>query len=81
MQGYRFRVGDDLEASPPLAPGPIVRRQGEVDVLGRGQASELRLEFLPAEDVAPYVAERLGAPIASALAAFVSESTPLCRQP
>src|SRR5512134_3997416 len=30
-QGYRFRVGDDLEASPPLTSGPIVGRQGEVD--------------------------------------------------
>jgi hypothetical protein len=33
QQGYRFRVGDDLEAAPPLTPGPIVGRQGEVDVL------------------------------------------------
>jgi hypothetical protein len=33
QQGYRFLVGDDLEASPPLTPGPIVGRQGEVDAL------------------------------------------------
>jgi predicted ATPase len=33
QQGYRFRMGDDLEASLPLTPGPIVGRQGEVDVL------------------------------------------------
>jgi predicted ATPase/DNA-binding winged helix-turn-helix (wHTH) protein len=42
---------------------------------GRGQTVELRLEFLPAEAVAAYVAGRLGGPIAPALAAFVHART------
>ena len=32
-QGYRFLVGDDREAAPPLLAGPFVGRQGEVDTL------------------------------------------------
>src|SRR5919197_2601655 len=32
-QGYRFLVGDDREAAPPLLAGPMVGRQGEVDTL------------------------------------------------
>src|SRR5262245_34113170 len=42
---------------------------------GRGQGMELRLEFLPAEDVAAYVAGRLGGPVAAPLAAYVHERT------
>ena len=54
------------------APGHPLR--GIVQELcGRGQGVELRLEFLPAEDVAAYVAGRLGGPVASLLAAFVYE--------
>ena len=43
--------------------------------MGRGQGVELRLEFLPAEDVAAYVAGRLGGPVAAALAAFIHDRT------
>jgi predicted ATPase len=42
---------------------------------GRGQAVDLRLEFLPAEDVTAYVAGRLGGPVAAPLAAFVHART------
>jgi DNA-binding winged helix-turn-helix (wHTH) protein/predicted ATPase len=45
------------------------------ELCGRGQAEELRLEVLPAEDVAAYVAGRLGGPVAAALAAYIYEST------
>ncbi len=45
------------------------------ELCGRGQAAELRLEVLPAADVAAYVAGRLGGPAAAALAAFISERT------
>jgi predicted ATPase len=41
------------------------------ELCGRGQATELRLEFLPAEDVAAYVAGRLGGPVATPLTGFV----------
>jgi DNA-binding winged helix-turn-helix (wHTH) protein/predicted ATPase len=44
------------------------------ELCGRGQAAELRLEVLPAADVAAYVAGRLGG-AAAALAAFVAERT------
>src|SRR5262245_21368337 len=30
-QGYQFLVGDTPEVAPPLLPGPLVGRQGEVD--------------------------------------------------
>jgi predicted ATPase len=43
------------------------------ELCGRGQGVELRLECLPAADVAAYVAGRLGGPVAVALAAFVYE--------
>jgi DNA-binding winged helix-turn-helix (wHTH) protein len=33
-QGYRFLVGEDREATPPLMPRSIVGRQREVDTLG-----------------------------------------------
>jgi predicted ATPase/DNA-binding winged helix-turn-helix (wHTH) protein len=42
---------------------------------GRGQVVDLRLEFLPAEDVTAYVAGRLGGPVAPPLAAFVHART------
>jgi predicted ATPase len=45
------------------------------ELCGRGQAAELSLEVLPAEDVAAYVAGRLGGPAAAALAAFIYERT------
>jgi predicted ATPase len=45
------------------------------ELCGRGQGVELRLEFLPAEDVAAYVARRLGGPVAAPLAAYVYERT------
>jgi hypothetical protein len=45
------------------------------ELKGRGQCVELGLELLPAEDVAAYVAGRLGGPITAALGAFVTERT------
>src|SRR4029453_18678538 len=42
---------------------------------GRGQAVELRLELLPAEDVTAYVTGRLGGPVSPRLTAFVYERT------
>jgi predicted ATPase/DNA-binding winged helix-turn-helix (wHTH) protein len=45
------------------------------ELCGRGQGAELRLECLPAEDVAAYVAGRLGGPVAASLAAYVHERT------
>ena len=32
-QGYQFLVGDAPEVAPPLLPGPLVGRQGEVDTV------------------------------------------------
>ena len=45
------------------------------ELCGRGQAVELRLELLPAEDVTAYVTGRLGGPVSARLAAFVYERT------
>jgi predicted ATPase len=45
------------------------------ELCGRGQGSELRLEFLSAADVAAYVAGRLGGPVAPLLAAFIYQRT------
>jgi tetratricopeptide (TPR) repeat protein len=45
------------------------------ELCGRGQAVDLRLEFLPAADVAAYVAGRLGGPVAPSLAAVIYEHT------
>jgi tetratricopeptide (TPR) repeat protein len=45
------------------------------ELCGRGQVVDLRLEFLPAADVAAYVAGRLGGPVAAPLAAFIYERT------
>jgi DNA-binding winged helix-turn-helix (wHTH) protein/predicted ATPase len=57
----------------------VIRRhplRGVVQELcGRRQAAELLLEVLPAEDVAAYVAGRLGGPVATALTAFIYERT------
>src|SRR5499426_3957007 len=32
-QGYRFLLGDALEGAPPLTPGPLVGRQGDVEAV------------------------------------------------
>ena len=45
------------------------------ELCGRGQAVELRLEVLPAADVAAYVTGRLGGPVAARLTAFIHERT------
>jgi predicted ATPase len=45
------------------------------ELCGRGLAVELRLDLLPASDVAAYVAGRLGAPTTATLAAFIHERT------
>jgi predicted ATPase/DNA-binding winged helix-turn-helix (wHTH) protein len=57
----------------------VIRRhplRGVVQELcGRRQAAELLLEVLPAEDVAAYVAGRMGGRVATALTAFIYERT------
>ena len=45
------------------------------ELRGRGQAVELPLEYLPAEDVTAYVTGRLGGPVAVTLAEFVHGRT------
>jgi predicted ATPase len=45
------------------------------ELCGRGQGTDLRLEFLAAADVAAYVAGRLGGPVAASLARFVYART------
>ena len=45
------------------------------ELCGRGQAVEVRLELLPAEEVTAYVTGRLGGPVAASLAAFILERT------
>jgi len=45
------------------------------ELCGQKKAAELCLEVLPAEDVAAYVAGRLGGPVVAALAAFIYECT------
>ena len=45
------------------------------ELCGRGQGAELRLECLPAEDVAVSIGGRLGGPVAASLAAFIHERT------
>src|SRR5262245_21533109 len=45
------------------------------ELCGRGRAGELRLELLPAAEVAAYVAGRLGEPVAACLATFVHDHT------
>jgi predicted ATPase len=63
-----YRPVDAMLRAHPL-------RRAVQELCGRGQALELRLEFLPAEDVAAYVAGRCGGPITPALAAFVHQRT------
>lgn len=45
------------------------------ELCGRGQAVELRLEFLSPEDVAAYVSGRLGGPVAPPLTTLIHERT------
>jgi predicted ATPase len=45
------------------------------ELCGRGQAVELRLELLPAEDVAAYVTGRLAGPVSARLVSFIYERT------
>jgi predicted ATPase len=45
------------------------------ELCGRGQAVDLRLEFLSAADVAAYVAGRLGGPVAATLTTFIYTRT------
>ena len=63
-----YRPVDAMLQAHPL-------RRTVQELCGRGQASELHLEFLPAADVAAYVAGRCGGPAAPALAAFVHRRT------
>jgi len=65
----RRRLGTYRPVETVLRAHPL---RGLVQELcGRGQSMELRLEFLPAEDVVAYVAGRLGGPVVGPLAAFV----------
>jgi predicted ATPase len=45
------------------------------ELVGRGQAAEMRLELLPAEDVAAYIAGCLGGPVTTPFATCVYERT------
>jgi predicted ATPase len=63
-----YRPVDAMLRAHPL-------RRTVQELCGRGQARELSLELLPAEDVAAYVAGRCGGPVAPALAAFVHQRT------
>jgi predicted ATPase len=45
------------------------------ELCGRGQAAELRLELLPAEDVVAYVTGRLAGPVSARLASFIYQRT------
>jgi predicted ATPase len=63
-----YRPVDTMLRAHPL-------RRTVQELCGRGQATELVLEFLPAEDVLAYVAGRCGGPVAPALAAFVHQRT------
>src|SRR5262245_33523781 len=57
-----------------LLQGHLLRGMVQ-ELCGRGQGRELQLEFLSAEDVAAYVAGRLGGPAAAPLTAFVYQRT------
>ena len=63
-----YRPVDAMLQAHPL-------RRTVQELCGRGQALELHLEFLPAADVAAYVAGRCGGPVAPTLAAFVHRRT------
>src|SRR5262245_32886758 len=57
-----------------LLQGHLLRGMVQ-ELCGRGQGRELQLEFLSAEDVAAYVAGRLGGPVLAPLVAFVYQRT------
>ena len=57
-----------------LLQGHLLRGMVQ-ELCGRGQAVDLRLEFLAAADVAAYVAGRLGGPVLAPLVAFVYQRT------
>jgi DNA-binding winged helix-turn-helix (wHTH) protein/predicted ATPase len=63
-----FRTVETVARAHPLRP--MVQ-----ELCGRGHGMELRLELLPAEDVAAYVAGRLRGPVAATLTAFVHART------
>ena len=63
-----FRAVETVARAHPLRP--MVQ-----ELCGRGHGMELRLELLPAEEVAAYVAGRLGGPVAAPLTAFVHART------
>ena len=63
-----YRPVDAMLRAHPL-------RRTVQELCGRGQASELHFELLPAADVAAYVSGRCGGPAAPALAAFVHQRT------
>ena len=63
-----FRAVETVARAHPLRP--MVQ-----ELCGRGHGMELRLELLPVEAVAAYVAGRLGGPVAAPLTAFVHART------
>ena len=63
-----YRPAETVLRGHPLRP--MVQ-----ELCGRGQAVELCLGPLPADEVAAYVAGRLGGPVTAPLAAFVHERT------
>jgi predicted ATPase len=63
-----YRAVDTVIQAHPL-------RRTAQELCGRGYGVELRLELLPPEDVAAYVAGRLGGPVATPLAEFVHART------
>jgi predicted ATPase len=63
-----YRPAETVARGHPLRP--MVQ-----ELCGRGQAVELRLRLLPADEVAAYVAGRLGGPVTAPLAAFIHERT------
>src|SRR4029077_12647189 len=52
-QGYRFLLGDAREGPPPLTPGPMVGRQGDVEAVAqwfqRASQGARQLVFLSGE--------------------------------
>ena len=78
--GERQRLAARLLVLGTYRPVEVMLRahplRGMVQELcGRGQGKELRLELLSPEDVAAYVAGRLGGPVAAPLTALVAART------
>jgi predicted ATPase/DNA-binding winged helix-turn-helix (wHTH) protein len=73
-ESARLLVLGTYRPAEAVIQSPHLRRAVQ-ELCGRGQAADLRLELLPAEPVAAYVAGHLGGPVAAPLAAFVHART------